>query len=93
MKICDCIISAHNDKFMVEKAIKEFKKGVALLAQHQKIIRHADQCKCCWQTIAACIQGKEDTSNWRKQRGWPSNRPTRSAGKQEHLSLLQKTTR
>ena len=94
MNICGCIISAHNDKFMVEKAIKELKEGVALLAQHQKFITNADQYKCCWQTIAAYRSKriKRMSSNWRKQRGWQSNKPARSAGKQQHPSLLQKTT-
>ena len=40
-------------KAMVEKAIKKFKEGAALLAQHQKFIRKADQQKCHWKTIAA----------------------------------------
>ena len=62
--ISDCIVSAtqqlgkmnpssYRDKATLEKTIKELEEGVALIAQHQKFIRIANQSEHHWQTVAA----------------------------------------
>ena len=62
--ISDCIVSAtqqlgkmnpssDRDKATLEKTIKELEEGAALIAQHQKFIRIANQSDHHWQTVTA----------------------------------------